>query len=415
MKQRILVVSHGHPDFSLGGAEIAAYNLFEAFKKNEDVEDTWFLARADRGRGITGQIHKRRDNEYLWEQGIADWHLMKSAHQESVTTWFVDLLKSLKPTVVHIHHYAHIGLEFIRAIKKYDSNIKVYLTLHEYMAICKHNGQMVKTGKEMKLCSSESYDECRGCFPENTAEDFWLRKHHFKSAFDLADGFISPSEFLRQRYIDWGINEDHIVVIENGQTDLPPLAPRPIAENETRNRFGYFGQVNPYKGIDILLEALRSMTKEERKQVLVEIHGSNLETQSGDFQIKIKKLAKKLIAEGCLRWVGPYRPDEQRTRLKEIDWVIVPSIWWENSPMVIQEAFTAGRPLIVSNIGGMAEKVQDGVDGLHFSARNPLELANKLKYAVSNKTLWNDLHQNIAPPLSYTECAEEHMAFFETR
>ena len=113
MKQRILVVSHGHPDFSLGGAEIAAYNLFEAFKKNEDVEDTWFLARADRGRGITGQIHKRRDNEYLWEQGIADWHLMKSAHQESVTTWFVDLLKSLKPTVVHIHHYAHIGLEFI--------------------------------------------------------------------------------------------------------------------------------------------------------------------------------------------------------------------------------------------------------------------------------------------------------------
>lgn len=83
--------------------------------------------------------------------------------------------------------------------------------------------------------------------------------------------------------------------------------------------------------------------------------------------------------------------------------------------MVIQEAFTAGRPLIVSNIGGMAEKVQDGVDGLHFSARNPLELANKLKYAVSNITLWNDLHQNIASPLSYTECAEEHMAFFETR
>ena len=95
MKQRILVVSHGHPDFSLGGAEIAAYNLFEAFKNNDDVEDTWFLARADRGRGVTGQIHKRHDNEYLWEQGVADWHLMKSAHQESVTTWFVDLLKSL--------------------------------------------------------------------------------------------------------------------------------------------------------------------------------------------------------------------------------------------------------------------------------------------------------------------------------
>ena len=294
MKQRILVVSHGHPDFSLGGAEIAAYNLFEAFKNNDDVEDTWFLARADRGRGVTGQIHKRRDNEYLWEQGIADWHLMKSAHQESITTWFVDLLKSLKPTVVHIHHYAHIGLEFIRAIKKYDSSIKVYLTLHEYMAICKHNGQMVKTGEGMKLCSSESFDECRGCFPEHTAEDFWLRKHTFKSTFDLADGFISPSEFLRQRYINWGINENEIVVIENGQSNLPPLEPRAIQEDETRNVFGFFGQVNPYKGIDILLEALRSMTKEERKQVLVEIHGANIEAQSGEFQTKIKKLAKKI-------------------------------------------------------------------------------------------------------------------------
>lgn len=411
MKQRILVVSHGHPDFSLGGAEIAAYNLFEAFKNNDDVEDTWFLARADRGRGVTGQIHKRRDNEYLWEQGIADWHLMKSAHQESITTWFVDLLKSLKPTVVHIHHYAHIGLEFIRAIKKYDSSIKVYLTLHEYMSICKHNGQMVKTGEGMKLCSSESFDECRGCFPEHTAEDFWLRKHTFKSTFDLADGFISPSEFLRQRYINWGINENEIVVIENGQSNLPPLEPRAIQEDETRNVFGFFGQVNPYKGIDVLLEALRSMTKEERKRVLVEIHGANIEAQSGEFQTKIKKLAKKLIAEGCLRWVGPYRPEEQRSKLQEVDWVVVPSIWWENSPMVIQEAFTAGRPLIVSNIGGMAEKVDDGVNGLHFSARNPQSLAKVMLSAISPNT-WQALLNGIVAPLTYSDSAGLHLTFF---
>jgi glycosyltransferase involved in cell wall biosynthesis len=412
MKQRILVVSHGHPDFSLGGAEIAAYNLFEAFKKNDGVEDTWFLARADRGRGVTGQIHKRRDNEYLWEQGVADWHLMKSAHQESVTTWFVDLLKSLKPTIVHIHHYAHIGLEFIRAIKRFDSNIKIFITLHEYMAICKHNGQMVKTGEGMKLCSSESFDECRGCFPENTAEDFWLRKHHFKSTFDLADGYISPSEFLRQRYIDWGINEDKIVMIENGQADLPTLAARELNEGETRNIFGFFGQVNPYKGIDILLEALRSMTKQERSSLVVEIHGANLEQQSGEFKEKVQTLAKKLIKEGCLRWVGPYRPDEQMNRMKAIDWVIVPSIWWENSPMVIQESFVAGRPLIVSDIGGMNEKVRNNIDGLHFSARNSIDLASKLLRAANSSTLWEQCSKNIDKPLNYMECAEAHINFF---
>ena len=415
MKERILVISHGHPDFSLGGAEIAAYNLFNAYKDHPEVEDAWFLARADRGRGPTGQIRKRRDNEYLWEQAIYEWHKFKAVNQDSLTTWFADLIKALKPTIVHMHHYAHMGIEFIRVIKKVDPTIRIYFTLHEYMAICKHNGQMVKTGEGHKLCSSESLDECRMCFPENTAEDFWLRKHFIKQHFDLVEGFISPSEFLRQRYIDWGIDEDKIIVIENGQKDIPPLPPRKLYEGESRNRFAYFGQVNPYKGIDILLEALRVMTPSERSKLSVEVHGANLEMQSGEFQERVKKLAKKLIKEGCLRWVGPYRPEEQLARMKEVDWVIVPSIWWENSPMVIQEAFTAGRPLIVSNIGGMAEKVRDGVDGLHFSSRDPSSLSKVMSSVISDNTIWQKLRSAIQKPLTYTECMEHHLEFMNSK
>lgn len=412
MKERILVISHGHPDFSLGGAEIAAYNLFNAYKEHNEVEDTWFLARADRGRGATGQIRKRRENEYLWEQAIHDWHRMKAVNQDSLTTWFTDLIRSLKPTIVHMHHYAHMGLECIKVIKQVDPKIRIFFTLHEYMAICKHNGQMVKTGEGHKLCSSESLDECRQCFPDHTAEDFWLRKHYFQRHFDLIDGFISPSEFLRRRYIDWGIEENAIIMIENGQRDINPLPPRKLNKGDNRNRFAYFGQVNPYKGIDVLLEALRSMTATERRKLSVEIHGANLEVQSGEFQERVKKQAKKLIKEGCLRWVGPYRPDEQLARMKDVDWVIVPSIWWENSPMVIQEAFTAGRPLIVSDIGGMKEKVRDGIDGLHFSARNPGDLASKLQLAARSNILWESCRDNIQKPINYTSCSNLHLKFF---
>lgn len=415
MKERILVISHGHPDFSLGGAEIAAYNLFNAYKDNENVEDTWFLARADRGRGATGQIRRRRDNEYLWEQAVHDWHNMKALNQDCLTTWFADLIKALNPTIVHMHHYAHMGLEFIQVIKHVNPAIRIFFTIHEYMAICKHNGQMVKTGEGHKLCSSESLDECRMCYPENTAEDFWLRKHFFKKRFELIDGFISPSEFLRQRYIQWGIAHGDIVVIENGQKDIPPLLPRELKEDEPHNRFAYFGQVTPYKGIDILLQALQLMKKKTRKKLVVEIHGANLETQESEFQSKVLALAKPLIKEGCLRWVGPYRPDEQLDRMKEVDWVIVPSIWWENSPMVIQEAFTAGRPLIVSDIGGMAEKVKHGVDGLHFSARNPTALASTLELAASSEVLWDQCRSNIIQPLTHTECAKEHINFFQSK
>ncbi len=68
--------------------------------------------------------------------------------------------------------------------------------------------------------------------------------------------------------------------------------------------------------------------------------------------------------------------------MAEVDWVIVPSIWWENSPLVIQEAFTYGRPVICSGIGGMAEKVTDGVNGLHFRVGDPRSLAETMRRAA---------------------------------
>ena len=75
---------------------------------------------------------------------------------------------------------------------------------------------MVKNGTK-KLCYRESLEDCSNCFPERSPQDFWLRKHYIQKHFEYADAFVSPSEFLRQRYIAWGIPEEHIVVIENGQ------------------------------------------------------------------------------------------------------------------------------------------------------------------------------------------------------
>jgi glycosyltransferase involved in cell wall biosynthesis len=410
-KHRILVMAHAHPDFSLGGGELAAYHTFLGYRDSPGVEDAWFLARADRGRGVTGAISLRRPNEYLWEQAVHDWHKMKAVHHQSVTTWFADLIRALEPTIVHTHHYAHLGLEYLRVIKQVDPKIRIFMTLHEYMAICRHNGQMVKTGG-LKLCSSESFDECRQCFPQYTAEDFWLRKHFFRSHFDLVDGFVSPSEFLRQRYIQWGVKPEQIVVIENGHSADPALPPRPLREGEPRNCFAFFGQINPYKGIDVVLEALHAMGKKDRKQIVVEIHGANLEQQSSEFQEKVKRLSEPLIKKRVLRWVGPYRPSELRGRMAGVDWVLVPSVWWENSPMVIQEAFTCGRPVICSDIGGMAEKVTHGVDGLHVLTGNPLHWGKTFYDAATTEGLWDQLAAGIKRPITVAQCAEAHLGYF---
>lgn len=405
-KPRILVMSHRHPDFSLGGGEIAAYNLYKAYRDSDQVEEAWFLASADRGRGANGAITPRRANEYLWEQSIGDWAMLKAAHRRSLINGFLDLLRALRPTVVHTHHYAHLGVEFLRLVKEFDPTITLVLTLHEYMAICNNQGQMIKTNG--RLCSRESYDDCRLCFPQYSVQDFWRRKDFIQSHFAYVDQFVSPSEFLRQRYIAWGIPAEKIVVIENGQDDVQPLPPRPLAEGETRNRFGYFGQINPFKGLDVLLRALTQMRKSERKQIVLEVHGANLETQSGEFRDKIKELADPLIKEGVVQWVGPYQPHEIASRMANIDWVVVPSVWWENSPMVIQEAFVYGRPLLVSNIGGMAEKVVDGVNGLHIPANNPDAWARSLLQA-SCVEQWAACHQGISSPASHVDCSKFHV------
>lgn len=410
-QQRILVMSHAHPDFSLGGGEIAAYNLFKAYRSDPNVEEAWFLGRADRNRGHTGAISLRRPNEYLWEQAVHDWHNMTAAHQESLTTWFADLIRALKPTIVHTHHYAHLGLEYLRVIKQVDPSIKIYMTLHEFMAICSNNGQMIKTGS-FKLCNRESLDDCQRCFPQKTIEDFWLRKHRFQKYFALVDGFVSPSEFLRERYIQWGIAPDKIVVIENGQAPEEPLPPRAMQGRDARNRFGFFGQINPFKGLDVILKALTAMSPAEKRKLVVEVHGANLEYQTPEFRASVEALREPLLKQGVLQWVGPYQPHELRARMANIDWVVIPSIWWENSPMVIQEAFVAGKPVICSDIGGMAEKVSNEINGLHVNAGSTVAWQNTLLRASRDPELWERLHAGIRTPLSYADCASEHFEYF---
>ncbi len=407
-KHRILVISHGHPDFHLGGGELAAYNLFKSYRTHPDVAAAFFLARHDRGKGPTGAIFPRRADEFLWEQGVSDWFRMKLANPRGTTHHFAELIRRLRPSLVHVHHYVHMGLEYLHTIKQIDPSIRIMMTLHEYVAICFNQGQMVKPGTN-RLCFRESPDDCNRCFPEHSIEDFWLRKHRYQSFFRHVAQFVAPSEFLRQRYIDWGIAPDRITMIENGQAAGEMLPPRPLAEGETRNRFAFFGQINPFKGVSLLLQGLASLKKSERRGIVLEIHGANLEHQTPEFREMITALRGPLEKEGCLQWIGPYEPFQMKSRMAGVDWVTIPSIWWENSPMVIQEAFTLGRPLVGSDIGGMAEKITNGVDGVHVPVGNAKAWGETLLRLSRTTDDWDRLRAGITPPISHADCARAHL------
>src|SRR5690606_32155101 len=148
-----------------------------------------------------------------------------------------------------------------------------------------------------------------------------------------------------------------MTVIENGLDVATPAEPRPLTGIEgRRSRFAYFGQMNPYKGIDVLLDAVSRVPDSVwGDDARLMIFGGNLEFQPQWFKDRLAASIEK--AGDRVRFYGSYENAEMPRLMRSVDWVVMPSVWWENSPIVIQEALFHGRPLIASNVGGMAEKI----------------------------------------------------------
>lgn len=343
---------------------------------------------------------------------MGDWFRLATASPQSVVRGFREFLLKIKPDAVYVHHYAHIGLEILREIRHTLPECRLFLTLHEYMAICHHQGQMVKTDSSRRLCNRSSPEECSGCYPQLTPESFWLRRQYIEKHFNAVDHFVSPSHFLRDRYIAWGIAPDRISVIENGQPTPLQQVPNGPSHSDVI-KFGYFGQITAYKGVDVLLQAITLLTPEQRRGLQLEMHGANLDQQTESFQARIKELAEPLIREGSVRWIGAYKREDLLRRMSAVDWLIVPSIWWENSPMVIQEAFVCGKPVICSDIGGMAEKVQHGQTGLHFEARNPYALSQAVLTACTDYGMSIRNRGGTFRSVGYEESAAQYISLLD--
>ncbi len=203
--------------------------------------------------------------------------------------------------------------------------------------------------------------------------------------------FIAPTEYVRDRYVDWGIPADRIQV---ESCALTPIAPRREERRAKRNRFVYSGQFTPYKGTDVLLKAMALLGDDFDGHLW--IYGANLENYEPETQESFRKLLD--ATSETVTFAGPYDRSRELTKIMTAaDWVVVPSIWWETGPLVVMEAFQHGRPVICSDIGGMSEKVTDGVNGLHFRTGDPEALADVMREAIDTPGLWDELRAGILP------------------
>jgi glycosyltransferase involved in cell wall biosynthesis len=395
----VLIASHSHPQLSKGGAEIASYQLYSALKVRGGY-DMWFLGC------VRDQINHKlgatlsqpfSDREYIYSTGGFDW--FKFANQDwNFPREFRALLKRIRPRILHFHHYINFGVETFLHVRRTLPDAKIIVTLHEYLAICHHFGQMITT-KNRTLCYESSPMRCSGCFPEQSPSDFFLREQYIKRFFELVDHFVAPSAFLANRYIAWGVPKERISVIEN-VIPAPLAAPAVARPVEGPLRVGFFGQISFLKGINVLLEAAQILEEANERGIVFEIFG-DYRGQPPDFQADF--LARLAKAGRNVKFHGPYEQNRVDQLMQSVDLILIPSIWWENSPVVIQEALRNRRPIVCSDIGGMAEKVRDGTDGIHFPMGNSVALASLLlKLCTSPERL-----ATLAISMSYPPPAEE--------
>lgn len=411
---RVLVISHAHPAFSIGGAEVASHALFRGLGAMADTE-AWYLARAARplGRHETTPLASFRQGarESFLHADDYDHFWLSNRALGDLNGAFADYLRTVRPDVVHFHHVIGLGVEAIALARRVLPDAAIVLTFHEYLSICAHHGQMVKT-RANRLCRRASPADCAACFPERTPAEFFRRERFLKDHFALVDGFVSPSRFLADRYGTWGIEPARFSVIENGLDTSSLARPRAQAKGARRARFGFFGQVTHFKGVHVLLDAITRIPESVwGEDAQLNIFGGNLETQPEAYQKALHALLERAGRRARLH--GAYGSEDLPQLMAKIDWVVMPSVWWENAPVVIQEAFHHRRPLIVSDIGGMAEKVRDGVDGLYFRTGSAEDLADALVRALGEKTLWQRLAAAAPAPLDIAGAARLHRDLYQ--
>jgi glycosyltransferase involved in cell wall biosynthesis len=411
---RILFVAHNHPELHPGGTEIFSHGLFRTIQRDHGVE-ALFLACVNsvhRGRlpGTLLQSTGRAADELLLWTGHFDRFMLSQIDLHGVVPELERLLRSFRPDIVHFHHMLLIGVEAIQLVRRVLPEAAIALTLHDYYPICANDGQMVTT-KDRRLCHKASADACTGCFPEAPRDRFVMRELFIKQCLSQVDHFISPSEFLKRRYVEWGLPEERITVIRNGISEAAPAPHRPLASEGRRNRFAYFGHLNPYKGALVAITAAQRLAARLDNGVggsfSLALHGA-ADFQTDGFK---EELRAALETAPSVTVHGRYPRDDMPTLMAEVDWVVMPSVWWENAPLVIQEAFRHRRPVICSGIGGMAEAVRHGIDGLHFRPGDPAHLAERMEEAL-DPALWERLVSAIRPPETMAQSAERHLAFY---
>lgn len=432
---KIVIAVHHFPPAFGGGAEWRAYRTAAALQ-----------ARGHDVRVIcVERIDASLDSGVAWEddiyKGVAVRRLFFNlAAAPDPVRWEYDnpwtgnhlreFLGEYRPDVFHLIGGYLMGAGAIRAAN--EAGLPTIATLTDYWFICPRVTLLRSNGQ---ICTGAAPRDCVRCLAEEKRRYRWparvipkLMDHLWTSslagrlsvpvdlvaierrqqvlaeALDQLDLAICPSEFLREVYIRAGAPADRLIRSRQGLVlsgDTIPKSPSAAL------RIGYTGQLAEHKGVHLLIEAFKHLDSRTRPVTLT-IYGDPT-----PFPRYVGRLRQLTGNHPGIHFAGTYSHSDLSHVLSELDVVVVPSIWYENSPNSILEAFAYQTPVVASDLGGMSELIDHEKSGLLFAPGDVADLGRQLQRLVDEPGLLQQMSEGVPPVRTLDEEIEELVSLYK--
>jgi glycosyltransferase involved in cell wall biosynthesis len=381
----ILKVIHGYPPLYNAGSEVYSQSLCAELSKKYKVsiftreentyEKDFNIRKKSTGRNI--------DIYYINLPREKDGYRHHALDEE-----FSQLLTEIQPDIAHVGHLNHLSTGVIDVLS--NKQIPIVFTLHDFWLMCPR-GQFLQTnfgdpnyyqlceGQEDAKCATKCYKAFFSGISYEEDLNYWsswikTRMEETKRVSEKIDIFVAPSKYLMKRFqVDFLPEKSKIIYLDYGF----PLTYLKMKYEQKREKFtfGYIGTHIPAKGINILIKAFKKL----QGDAALKIWGR----EKGQSTIALKELSK--TSRNPISFMGEYvNKDLADVVFSQVDCIVVPSIWGENSPLVIHESQQCKIPVITANFGGMSEYVKNNINGLLFEHRSEHSLIEKMQFALDH-------------------------------
>jgi glycosyltransferase involved in cell wall biosynthesis len=402
----VYVVHQWFPESYTGTEQYARAVAVEAKRRGDEVTIV----------SLVPWFHEPRPAVWLYEENYQGLRVFRIRYWQRISpnealrdyrnpllaAAFRRVIWMVKPDVCHFFHVRNLGADLVHVAV--DRWVRTVVHLTDFWYLCPRFTLMRSDGA---LCSGPP-EGGMGCIPCHRPDLMPLirpkmrdavrsfagsvhcpgasgakaeevaallqRPEYLRATLERADEIIAPSLFLRQMFERNGVGQGRIRHIPYGLE--PGIARQARGRRRSRRiRVGFIGNLSPWKGAHVAIDAVRAV----RGDITLRLYGRRDRKSFGNYHSELRARAKD---DQRIRFSGQFNHERLAEILAKFDLLVVPSVWYENTPFVILEARQAGLPVIASRLGGLAEAVEEDRDGWLFEPGNAADLAARLQACV---------------------------------